>query len=166
MTSIHDIEQGTIVEVTQNGRLAARGVLVETGRDEDGTFAVVLDTTIGSPQKFHLTLGYEVHPALPLASTIYAVSVEDEQGAQYVLGPFVDRVEAERIAEQHKHTLRLAAWKAEGRVGDVDDPPVFAWVVELLPPGPPSHNPYADEQLTIVDNEEQRAAAADAQLLY
>lgn len=95
-----------------------------------------------------------------MSTTTYVVSVEDESGTQYVLGPYTDRAEAEIRAEQHKHTLRLAAWKADGEHGHPDDPPVFAWVVELLPDGPPEHNPYEDAPLVVVSDEAARDAAA------
>lgn len=92
------------------------------------------------------------------------VAVEDEEGAQYVVGPFDDRDEAERVAEEHKQTLRLACYMAHpDDYNHPDDPSVFAWVVDLVEPGPPTRNPYSDEPLVVVADAEARDAHVETQ---
>lgn len=90
------------------------------------------------------------------------ISVEQEDGAWYCVGPYDSAAAAEPEADRIKATLRLARWKAEGRHGHPDDPPIFAWVVPLEPPGSPITNPFDDQPLEIVDSTIDYEAASAA----
>lgn len=74
----------------------------------------------------------------------YVVTVEDQMGGFLAVGPFDDEEAAQARADEYQATLRIDAWRADDCNGHPDDPPVFAWVVPLVPPDAPIERRYAD----------------------
>lgn len=75
-----------------------------------------------------------------MSDDILIVVVEDEMGGQYAIGTFTDADEAQAVADRHRDHQRMESWRAEHpdatelpdpEDGEVEDQPVFAWVIPL-----------------------------------
>lgn len=83
----------------------------------------------------------------------FVITVEDEEGGFLVEGPFDTEEAAQARANIYKASLRLAAYRAHPEdYTHPDDPPIFAWVVPIVPVGTAIDNPYGSDPVELIDS--------------